>query len=132
MSQENQENSNIVTLQTTNKGSKKSIFVAIFIIIILMGVGYYYYLNSEQQSKLTESLQLLNNNKYIEAHAILKPLADSNNSEAQYQIGFLYEKGLGLPNDYKEALKYYELSNKNGNIKKWKEEQKEEAYKNYL
>lgn len=117
MSQEKQEILDVVRTQTANKNSKIPIFIAIFTIIILIGVGCFYYTNAEQRAKLAESKQLLNNKKYIEAYAVLKPLADSKSSEAQYQIGLLYEKGLGLPTDYKEAFNYYELSYKNGNIK---------------
>ena len=37
---------------------------------------------------------------YPKAVKLLKPLADIGNPEAQVNIGFMYEEGRGLPQDY--------------------------------
>jgi TPR repeat protein len=38
---------------------------------------------------------------------LLGPLADQGNARAQYNLGAMYTKGLGVPQDYAEALKWY-------------------------
>jgi hypothetical protein len=37
----------------------------------------------------------------------IRKLADEGNVEVQYKLGRMYEEGLGLPQDYKEAAKWY-------------------------
>ena len=46
---------------------------------------------------------------YAQALKILRPLAAQGNAEAQNNIGVLYYKGLGVTQDYQEALKWYRL-----------------------
>lgn len=38
---------------------------------------------------------------------LMRPLADQGNAVAQYNLGFMYSNGLGVPRDYAEALKWY-------------------------
>ena len=38
------------------------------------------------------------------------------NNKAAYNLGYFYTGGLGVPMDLKEALKWYEISAKDGNI----------------
>ena len=42
------------------------------------------------------------------------PLAEQGNSAAQYNVGLLYEKGRGVPQDYGEAYTWYSLSAEKG------------------
>jgi len=54
-----------------------------------------------------------------EAHAqALKdcsPLAKDGNPEAQYYLGLMYYNGQGVPQDYKEAVRWYRLAAEQGN-----------------
>ena len=43
------------------------------------------------------------------------PLAEQGNAGAQSSLGFMYEKGQGVPQDYKTAVKWYTLAAKQGN-----------------
>jgi len=43
-----------------------------------------------------------------------KPLAESGDSAAQYNLGMMYKNGEGVPKDYKEALKWYKLAVEKG------------------
>ncbi len=36
-----------------------------------------------------------------------KPLAEAGNADAQYNLGYLYEKGQGVAKDFAEAMKWY-------------------------
>jgi Sel1 repeat len=44
---------------------------------------------------------------YITALRILRPLADQGDAQAQYNLGVLYDNGLGVPQDDAEAMKWY-------------------------
>ena len=55
------------------------------------------------------------------AYRRIKPLAEGGLPEAQLNLGLLYEKGQGVPQDYAEALKWYRKAAEQGNAKalKW-------------
>ena len=42
------------------------------------------------------------------------PLAKKGSSRVQFQLGKMYEKGIGVPQDYKTAVKWYRLSANQG------------------
>ena len=42
------------------------------------------------------------------------PLAEQGDSDAQYNMGVMYDFGKGVPQDYKEAVKWYRLSAEQG------------------
>jgi TPR repeat protein len=44
---------------------------------------------------------------YVEAMRWDRQAADQGNTTAQTYVGYLYEKGLGVPHDYSEALRWY-------------------------
>ena len=39
-----------------------------------------------------------------------KPLAEAGDATAQGDLGYMYEKGYGVPQDYKEAVKWWRLA----------------------
>ena len=43
-----------------------------------------------------------------------RPLAEQGNSDAQSNLGLMYYKGIGVPQDYAEALKWYRLAAEEG------------------
>ena len=43
-----------------------------------------------------------------------KPLAETGNEVAQYNLGIMYKNGQGVPQDYAEALKWYRLAAEQG------------------
>lgn len=51
---------------------------------------------------------------YATAFRELKPLAEQGNAEAQRHLGHLYLKGLGVPQDYKEAIRWYSRAAEQG------------------
>lgn len=63
-------------------------------------------------SPLDEALKLVKRGETIEALALLKPIASEGNAEAQYQLGQIYERGLGIvPDDYWAHHWYREAAN---------------------
>ena len=51
---------------------------------------------------------------YLSAYKEWKPLADRNEATPQFQLGWLYEKGLGVNLDYKKAVKWYRRAAEQG------------------
>ena len=51
---------------------------------------------------------------FAQVVTLLRPLAEKGNSEAQYKLGVMYDEGKGVPQNYKEASKWYRLSAEQG------------------
>ena len=47
---------------------------------------------------------------YATALRLLKPLADQGNPAAQFNLGFMYANGRGVPKDDAQAVKWYRLA----------------------
>ncbi len=55
-----------------------------------------------------------NDGDYVTALREWKPLADQGNDDAQFWLGYMYDKGKGVPQNYKTAVKWYRLSAEQG------------------
>jgi uncharacterized protein len=51
---------------------------------------------------------------YTTALRLLRPLADRGVAEAQYELGFMYYGGLGVPQSYVDAVKWYHVAADHG------------------
>ena len=51
---------------------------------------------------------------YATAVQELRPLAEQGNATAQFNLGLMYRKGQGVPQDYKEALEWYRKAAEQG------------------
>ena len=54
-------------------------------------------------------------NDYATALRLWRPLADQGNAEAQYALGFMYDRGQGVPKNHAEAAKWWRLAADQGN-----------------
>src|SRR5512139_421391 len=54
--------------------------------------------------------------EYIAAYQLIKPLAEKGNPDAQLMLGFMYDQGRGVPQDYDEMEKWYRRAAKQGQI----------------
>ena len=54
------------------------------------------------------------NGDYATALKELTPLAEQGHSDAQYNLGLLYNNGQGVPQDYSTAVKWWTLSAEQG------------------
>ena len=48
------------------------------------------------------------------AHRLVRPLAEKGDYPSQVMLGFMYEKGHGVPQDYAEAVKWYRRAAEQG------------------
>lgn len=58
----------------------------------------------------TEGEEYLNNQRYAQAFAEFKPLADTGDFRSQYYVGYLYLNGYGVEQDNQKALSYLQQS----------------------
>lgn len=47
-----------------------------------------------------------------------KPLAEQGDEFAQSNLGIIYENGIGVPQDYKEAVKWYRLHKQQDSVER--------------
>jgi uncharacterized protein len=53
---------------------------------------------------------------YTTALTLWRPLAEQGLAAAQFNLGFIYDKGHGVPQDYTEAAKWYRLAADQGDV----------------
>ncbi len=53
---------------------------------------------------------------YEAALAEWRRLAEQGNANAQYNLGYLYDTGTGVPQDYAEAVRWFRLAAEQGNV----------------
>ena len=68
-----------------------------------------------------DATKAYNRGDYETAYRLIKPLAEQGLPEAQVNLGLMYDRGQGVPQDYAEALKWYRKAAEQGNAKavKW-------------
>ena len=88
----------------------KSIIITLFILGFIFGNFGIVWSGNFQQD-----LDEYKNFDYNTSLNELRTLAEEGNKVAQYNLGTMYRKGKGLPQDYKMAVKWYTLSAYQGN-----------------
>ena len=61
-----------------------------------------------------KGLTAYDNGDYANALLEWKPLAEQGHPGAQYNLGQMYRQGIGVPQDYKTAVKWYTLAAEQG------------------
>jgi uncharacterized protein len=56
---------------------------------------------------LENAVSAVKEGDYATALQLLRPLADSGDARAQFNLGYLYANGWGVPQDYTEAVSWY-------------------------
>src|SRR4051812_21260441 len=51
--------------------------------------------------------EAMKRDEYATAYELFRSLAEQGYPAAQFQLGFLYRTGWGVPRDYKEAFKWF-------------------------
>ena len=59
---------------------------------------------------LMKGLEAYNKNEFATALKKLRPVAEQGNSTAQNYMGWMYDAGLGIAEDDKEAVRWYRLA----------------------
>ncbi len=62
----------------------------------------------------SQSKELLTNQEYEKAFPILRKAAELGNAEAQYNLGYFLQNGVGIKKDENEAFEWYKKSSANG------------------
>lgn len=63
---------------------------------------------------LDEAIDAMHNGDFAEAYCVMRPLAESGDIEAQYNIGWMYHNGYGLRVDDRKALEWWVLASEQG------------------
>ena len=63
-----------------------------------------------QTEALEAGVQAMGRGHYATALRAFRNLAKTGDAQAENNIGYLYERGLGVPQDYGMALKWYKLA----------------------
>ena len=63
----------------------------------------------------SEGYKAIQRGDYATALLLFRQLADQGNAAAQYNLGVIYDKGLGVAQDYKAAVKWYRKAADQGN-----------------
>ena len=66
-------------------------------------------------AQMDAAAQAYERGDYAEAHRIWLPLAEEGDATAQYNIGVLYEYGLGVERVFSRAVRWYVRAAENGN-----------------
>jgi len=53
---------------------------------------------------------------YATAVRLLRPLAERGDAAAQFQLGVMYDNGIGVRQNHAEAAKWYRLAAEQGNV----------------
>ena len=67
-----------------------------------------------QAQSVRQGLAAFNRQDYVAASRILIPLAERGNATAQTHLGFLFETGRGVPQNYTEAAMWYRRAAEQG------------------
>lgn len=68
-----------------------------------------------QATELEDGFQAFSAGKYEQALRLWLPIAEKDNADAQYNLGILYQKGLGVEKNPKAAFIWYKRASANGN-----------------
>ena len=64
---------------------------------------------------ISKGIAAFESGDYKKALSIFRPLAEANDANAQFYMGWMYDEGNGVTENDQEALKWYEKSAKSGN-----------------
>jgi hypothetical protein len=64
---------------------------------------------------IEDSIKAYRRGDYMSAYQLIKPEAEKGDDRAQFILGYMYDEGKGVPQDYAEAVKWYGRAAKQGN-----------------
>jgi len=79
-------------------------------LIFLLPLTFLFLLTSSCSYKFQDATDAFNKKDYKTAYRIFLKLAEQGNAEAQYYLGLIHDQGLGVPQDFEEAVKQYRLA----------------------
>ncbi len=85
------------------------------VLIAALFAGFTLGLTAPAWAGFDEAVAAYHRGDYATALRELRPLAEQGNAGAQYNLGNMYRKGLGVPQDYAEAARWYRKAAEQGN-----------------
>ena len=79
----------------------RSVFRAILCAALLLAVA------APARAGWDEAVAAYERGDHAAAVRALRPLAERGDARAQYNLGFMYKKGQGVPQDFAEAVRWY-------------------------
>ncbi len=89
--------------------TKQKIAIGLVVIALFAGVV------TAHAAELSEGYKAIQRRDYETALVIFRQLAAQGNAAAQYNLGVIYDKGLGVAQNYKAAVKWYRKAAAQGN-----------------
>ena len=88
------------------------------LLVLCLGFGSLAYGQSETSAQqFIRGQQAYQANDYERARKAFQPLAEAGNSKAQIYMGSMYDRGLGVERDIKQAFYWFEKSAEQGGVK---------------
>ena len=72
------------------------------------------YAQKKESGDFNKGLTAAQNGDFATALKEWKPLAEEGDAGAQYNLGFIYQNGEGVPQDYKKAVRWWRLAAEHG------------------
>ncbi|MFA9420619.1 MAG: tetratricopeptide repeat protein [Gammaproteobacteria bacterium] len=95
-----------ISLSTAVYGRLKAILVLPLVCVLLLA--------NVAQANFVRGLNAYENKDYTTALIEWMPLADAGNSQAQYNLGWMYKRGRGVPLSDDTAIMWFEMSAQSG------------------
>lgn len=76
-------------------------------VIAMLVLGFVSHIAVAFAGPFEDALAAYERHEYETALQLMRPLAEQGNAEAQNGMGALYYHGYGVPQDFKEAIKWY-------------------------
>jgi TPR repeat protein len=82
-------------------------FRSIFLFVLVLGGTLFGVAVSASAQSLERAMATYYRGDYADAIKALTPFAEEGDTHAQYLIGYMHERGQGIPQDYAEAANWY-------------------------
>lgn len=84
------------------------------ILILIASLGFFLFPTGSQGQTFVEAEQALERKDYATAKQVFEQLATQGDAKSQFQLGYLYRNGFGVPKNFETAASWYRLAAKQG------------------
>jgi len=92
---------------------KKSYIIGAVILLVVIGGSFVVYEHSPK-AKYQKGLHYYKEKNYQKALPLFEEAAKQGYAPAEFKVGYMYEEGLGVPQDYNKALYWYKKAAEQG------------------
>ena len=102
--------------KTTKSRRINSRFIVWLTVIVFAGCSYLFFYNKNAEELFHEGMQDLERGNYTKAVSLLEKSANQDYTEAQVELGMIYNAGEGGMQDYTKAAFWYQKAAEKGNV----------------